>query len=380
MSTTTVELKVFHELGEIPRQSWDALLAPGDNPFVSWTFLEALERTGCVAPSRGWWPCHLTAWQDERLVAAAPAYVKNSSSGDFSRDWGLAESAARHGLSYYPKLVVGVPFSPVTGRRILAREGVPRSEAARVLLSLARQLCRHSDIGAVQVLYHLDEETRALTEAGMCARLLVQYHWHNRGYESFEDWLADLPSKKRTQIRRERKEPRRQGIAIRTVRGDELRTRAEHWARQAWRLYEANCDKHFWGGTYLDHAFFEHLFTAMPRNVELVVAERDDQVVAGAFNLTSPTHLFGRYWGCHEEHRFLHFNVCIYHSVEESIARGLEVFEGGAGGEHKLVRGFDPTFVYTSYLFLDEGFHDAVSEYFAAESVQRRREMDRWRR
>jgi len=377
--TATLELKVFHEISEIPCAAWDGLLEPDDNPFVRWTFLEALEASASAAPRRGWWPCHLTAWRDDRLIAAAPAYVKNDSAGDFSRDWGLADSAGRYGVSYYPKLVIGVPFSPVTGRRILTGGDVDRGEAARLLVELARELCRRSDLGAVQVLYHRAEELPLLVEAGLSPRVLVQYHWRNGGYACFDDWLAALPSKKRTQIRRERRAPELDGIAIRTVRGDELSSRPDEWARRAFELYSANCDKHYWGGAYLNERFYHRVFSAMADAAELVVAERSGRVIAGAFNLATPSHLFGRYWGCLEEHRFLHFNVCIYHSVDECIARGVQVFEGGAGGEHKLARGFDPALVYTSYLLPDRALHDAVARYFASETAQRHEEVARFK-
>jgi predicted N-acyltransferase len=212
----------------------------------------------------------------------------------------------------------------------------------------------------------------------MSPRVLVQYHWRNGGYSSFDDWLAALPSKKRTQIRRERRAPALDGISIRTVRGDELHRRPAEWARRVFELYAANCEKHFWGGAYLNQRFYERVFTAMPESAEVVVAERDGRVIAGAFNLATPSHLFGRYWGCLEEHPFLHFNVCIYHSVAECIARGVQVFEGGAGGEHKLARGFDPSLVYTSYLLPHRALHDAVARYFASETAQREEEIARF--
>jgi predicted N-acyltransferase len=373
-----LELKVFNGLADIPRDAWDGLLQPDDNPFVSWTFLEALESSASAAPKRGWWPCHLTAWSDDRLIAAAPAYVKNDSAGDFSRDWGLADSAGRYGSSYYPKLVIGVPFSPVTGRRILTAAGVDRGEAARLLIDLARQLVRRSELGVVQVLYHSADELPLLVDAGLCSRVLVQYHWRNDGYSSFDHWLDALPSKKRTQIRRERRAPEAERISIRTVRADELRESPETWARRTFELYAANCEKHFWGGAYLNQRFYHRLFHAMPEAAEVVVAEREGRIIAGAFNVATGSHLFGRYWGCLEEHRFLHFNVCIYHSIAECIARGVQIFEGGAGGEHKLARGFDPVLVHTSYLLPDRALHEAVARYFAAETAQRRDEIDRY--
>lgn len=378
MTKASIELKVINELSAIPQKSWDRLRPPDGNPFLSWSFLEALERCGCASASRGWWPCHLTAWQEGELIAAAPAYVKGDSSGDFSRDWGLPDSAAREGVSYYPKLVIGVPFSPVTGRRVLLREGYDRPEVTRWLLALARELCQHSKLSTIQVLYHHPDEVDAFASAGLSCRVLVQYHWRNRGYSDFAEWLATLPAKKRTQIRRESKEPGRQGISIRTIRDDEMSAESENWADIAWSLYEANSHKHYWGGTYLNHEFFSHLFRRMPDQAELVIAEREGRTIAGAINLASQTHLFGRYWGCLEEHRFLHFNVGLYHSIAECIAHSRQVFEGGAGGEHKLARGFDPTLVYTGYLFLDEAFHDAVSRYFSAETASREQELGRW--
>ena len=375
-----IELRIDNEISESPREDWDALLRPDDNPFVSWTFLEALEHSGSAAPDRGWWPCHLTAWQADELVAAAPAYVKADSAGDFSRDWGFAEAAQRNGLSYYPKLVIGVPFSPVTGRRALVREGWDRSEMIGALVVLALELARESNLSSIHVLYHREEECEAFESAGLTPRVMIQYHWKNRDYDDLGAWIRDLKSKKRTQIRRECREPERQGISIRTIRGEQLRADPERWAQAAHELYVRNTQKHFWGGAYLNRRFFDRAFDRLDEHVELVIAELDDRVVAGAFNLATDSHLFGRYWGCHEEHRFLHFNVCLYHSIAECIERGIQVFEGGAGGEHKLSRGFEPTFVYTSHRFLHQGFHDAVSRYLEAESDDRRRELTRWNR
>jgi hypothetical protein len=380
MSTEQLELRIVNEIASIERESWDALLRPDDNPFVGWTFLEALERSGCASAERGWWPRHLTVWMGDHLLAASPAYIKTDSAGDFSRDWGFAESAARANIPYYPKLVVGVPFSPVTGRRALIREGLDQSEFVGYLVSVATELARQAELSSVHVLYHHPDECQAFESAGLCSRIMTQYHWHNRDYETTEDWLGDLKSKRRTQIRRERREPAKQGIVLRTIRDEELRADARGWARQAHRLYQLNTQKHFWGGAYLNLAFFERVCDKLSDSVELVVAERDGKVVAGAFNIATPSHLFGRYWGCSEEHRFLHFNVCLYHSIDECIRRSVQVFEGGAGGEHKLSRGFDPAFVYSSHLFLHEGFHDAVRRHFAAEAAAQRDAMEAWRR
>ena len=386
-----LELRLCQSLSDIPESAWQSLLRPEDGPFVSWAFLEGLERTGCVSPERGWWPCHLTAWQkpepgsgeEEQLLAAAPAYVKNDGMGDFSRDWAMHDIVHNFGVSLYPKLVIGVPFTPAYGRRILARPDIDPELAARILVDLGMEACRANSLSSISVLYHLPEERRALESAGLATRVLIQYHWHNRDYSNMDDWLGSFKAKKRHQIRRERKELERQGIEIETLRGEALREAAPASAREAYALYATTCDKYMWGGTYLSEDFFELMFERLPENVELVTALRRDngdrRLVAGAINLATPTHLYGRYWGCFEEHRFLHFNVCLYHSIEECIDSGIQVFEGGAGGEHKLSRGFEPRAVYTSHRFLDENLDRVMNRALRADAQAHERHLERWR-
>ncbi len=389
-----LELRLCQSLSEIPEPAWQALLRPDDGPFVSWAFLEGLERTGCVAPERGWWPCHLTAWQKgepgsgeaDQLLAAAPAYVKNDGMGDFSRDWGMQDIVQHFGVSLYPKLVVGVPFTPAYGRRILVRPDVDAELATRMLVDLALEVCRGNSLSSLSVLYHRPEERQALRAAGLATRVLIQYHWHNRDYRSMDDWLATFKAKKRHQIRRERKELTSQGIEIQTLRGEALAESAHGSAADAYALYATTCDKYMWGGTYLNEAFFELLFERLPENVELVTAVRrqtgagknDPRLIAGAINLATPTHLYGRYWGCFEEHRFLHFNVCLYHSIEECIESGIQVFEGGAGGEHKLARGFEPRAVYTSHIFLHQELDRVMHTALSADARAHERHLQEW--
>jgi predicted N-acyltransferase len=369
----------------VPRESWDALLRPDDNPFLRWDFLEALESSGSAVPRRRWWPAHLTVWQGDALRAAAPAYVKHDCLGDFSRDWAFANALRQLGGALYPKLVLGVPFSPVQGRRLLtggpsgangdATGGCDDAELAAALLDLAREWAERERLAAVQVLYHHPGETVALRRAGFAPRALVQYHWHNHGYRCFEDWLAALPAKKRTQIRRERREPERQGLELRTLDGTAVRERPRELAALAYDLYRRNCEKHVWGAAYLTAPFFHELFERLPERIELVVAERSGEIVAGAINLATPSHLFGRYWGCREEHRFLHFNVCLYHGIEECIARGRSVFEGGAGGEHKLARGFRPVIVPTAHRFSEARIQRALLPALLDDWEEREREV-----
>lgn len=377
--TNHVELRVTTDLREIPRQAWNALLKPGDNPFLFWDFLAGLEETGCVAPERRWWPCHLTAHLDGELIAAAPAYVKTDGMGDFSRDWGLAGLVQQLGGQLYPKLVVGIPFSPVTGRRVLVREGFDVLVAARMLMALAEEVAKENDLASIHVLYHLPEERPILAATGLSPRTLVQYHWLNHGYESHDDWLKSLRSKKRHQARRERGVLAQQEIDIRTVRGDELRSQPRQWADLAYELYSTTCDKYMWGGTYLNRRFYRLLFERLPEHVELVLATHDQRPIAGAINVATESHLFGRYWGCFEEHQFLHFNVCLYHSIEECIERGVQVFEGGAGGEHKRSRGFEPVLVHSSHQFLDPRLDRILGAALERETRARERELEAWR-
>jgi predicted N-acyltransferase len=383
-----LEARVVRSLDDIPRESWNALLQADDNPFVSWDFLEALESSGSVGASRGWWPAHLTVWHGDRLCAAAPAYLKRDGMGDFSRDWAFSQALQQLGGMLYPKLVIGVPFSPVSGRRLLVAPPSPepgtgpgdarpdgRHTAAALLLELAKELARRERLATVQVLYHHAEEEPWLEAAGFAPRALVQFHWHNGAFRHFGEWLATLPAKRRTQIRRERREPERQGLSLRVLGEAELRTAPASLARLAHTLYRSTCEKHVWGAAYLTEGFFRTLFERLPQNVELVLAERDERVVAGAINLATRTHLFGRYWGCLEEHRFLHFNVCLYRGIDECIARGRAVFEGGAGGEHKLARGFRPVVVAAGHWFTDRRIHEALAPALRADKAERERQV-----
>ncbi len=377
-SPPSLELRPVQSLSEIDPQQWDALLRPSDNPFLRWSFLEGLERHGCAVPDRGWWPCHLTGWSGDELLLAAPAYLKNDGMGDFSRDWGFADALRRAGQSIYPKLIVGVPFSPVTGRRLFYRDDLDPGSGARAIMALALELAQSNDLSSIHVLYHTAEERNWWESAGLSPRTMVQYHWRNHDYRVVDDWLARLKSKRRTQARRERREPGRQGITIRTIRGEELAEDPHLWANRAYDLYLTTCQKYMWGGAYLTRDFMQHLFSDLGDHAELVTAWRENHLVAGAINVASPTHLFGRYWGCHEEHKFLHFNVCLYHSIDECIDRGIQVFEGGAGGEHKMMRGFEPSLVHSSHWFAHSQLNELLGDALRADCASRERELELW--
>ena len=364
--------QVLGSVAEIAQEEWDALLDPAATPFVRWHWIEALERSRCASARTGWSARHLAMFRRGRLVAAAPAWVKDDSDGDFARDWDWASAAARAGLPYYPKLSLTVPFTPCTGRRILVVPGEDRAEAVRRIVEGARALCRRESIPTLQILFPGESEARELRAAGLSTRVGFQFHWHNDLYRTFDDFLARFRSKDRNAIKRERRAPAEQGIALRTVRGDELSRAPREWAKAVHELHTTTVRKLMWGRAWLNRAFYDLVFERMPDALEVVEARRDGALIAGAFNVAGGNRLYGRYWGCIEEHPFLHFNVCLYHSIDECIRRGVEAFEGGAGGEHKLSRGFLPTETFSAHAFLDARLDDAMRRALAAETPRAR--------
>jgi predicted N-acyltransferase len=371
------EVRVLAAVSEVRRADWDALLSLASTPFVRHAWLQALERSGCATARTGWAPRHLTLWRGTKLIAAAPAYARDDSDGDFSRDWDLAASLSRGRIGYYPKLALTVPFTPCTGERLLVAPGEDRASCAERIVHAAHELCAEEGYPTWQVLFPDEAGARELEQAGMALRVSWQFHWKNEGYGSMADFLARFNSKRRHMLRREMAAPAEQGIEIRTVRGEELRRDPAGWAKRAHALHRSTVDKLMWGRRWLNEKFYLSAFAEMPDAVEVVGAFRGPGLVAGAFNVASPVRLYGRYWGCFEEHPFLHFNVCYYHSISDCIARGLEVFEGGAGGEHKLARGFLPALTWSAHGFTDARLDRAVREHLARETPARAASVER---
>ena len=378
----TLDLRILGAVADVPHAAWDALHAheaAAASPFVRHAFLDALEGSGCATARTGWSPRHLTLWRGERLVAAAPAYVRHGSDGDFSRDWEWAAAAERAGLGYYPKLLVAVPFTPVTGRRLLVAAGEPREPAVAALVAGARALADAEGLRSIHALFAQADEAALLERTGLALRVDFQYHWRNAGYRTFDDFLARFTSKRRNALKRERAAPARQGIALRTVTGAELSADARSWAKEVFDLHRRSVDRMAWGMRWVNRGFYERALSGMPDALEVVEARREGRLVAAAFNGVSPARLYGRYWGCREDHPFLHFNVCLYHSVEACIRRGLEAFEGGAGGDHKLVRGFEPALTHSAHLFLEKRLDAPLRRHLALEASERRAALARWR-
>jgi uncharacterized protein len=370
------QLKVHRSISEIPEAAWDALVDAEAAPFLEWAWLEALESSGSIAPQAGWRPRYLATWRGNRLLAAAPAYLKADSHGEFVFDWSWATAAERVGIRYYPKLVITAPLTPATGRRFLVAPGEDRSARTRELARAALEFARSEGLSSVHVLFSLEAEAEALEPLGFTTRHGVQYHFVNAGYESWDELLLRFNSKRRNQLKREKRAPASQGIDIRVLRGEAL---AEADPEEVFRLYATTVDKFFWGRRHLTPAFFRRVLQRFRHRVELVQARRGGRVVAGALNLAGDRVLYGRYWGCVEEHPFLHFNVCLYAGMEETVRRGLDRFEPGAGGEHKLVRGFTPSLTYSAHCLFHPGLDRAVRQFLAHERAAIAQGMPSWR-
>ncbi|XXF76852.1 GNAT family N-acetyltransferase [Myxococcaceae bacterium GXIMD 01537] len=369
-------LRIHRAITDVPRAAWDALVDEEGLPFAEWGFLAALEESGCAVPERGWHPHHLTLWRGHRLVAAAPAYLKDDSHGEFVLDWSWASAAERVGLRYYPKLVLTVPFTPATGRRVLVAPGEDRAARAAELYQGALECARAAGLSGVHVLFPSAEEAAALEPLGFAVRLGVQYHWLNDGYRTMEDFLARFHAKRRNQLRRELRAPAEQGVTVRTLRGEALGALDP---QEVFRVYASTVDKYPWGLRHLTPDFFARMLAQARHRCEFIEARREGRLVAGAFNLVGPQALYGRYWGCLEELPFLHFNVCLYHPIEDAIARGLPRFEPGAGGEHKLTRGFEPRLTYSAHLLFHPGLDRAVRGFLATERAAIQQGLPRWR-
>lgn len=341
---------------------WDALTPPGArplDPFTTHRFLSALERSGSVGPGTGWQPQHLVLRRGERLVAAMPLYVKSHSQGEYIFDHAFADAWTRAGGRYYPKLQSAVPFTPATGARLL---GDPALRGT--LLATLREAMAGNRMSSAHVTFCTADEAALGPGAGFLHRVTTQYHWQDAGYGDFDGFLAALSSRKRKTIRRERAVAQGFGGTIRALSGDDLRP--DHWDA-FWTFYQDTGSRK-WGRPYLTRAFFDEVHATMRGDVLLILAERNGRAVAGALNFIGRQTLFGRYWGCIEDHPCLHFELCYYQAIDWALRHGLPRVEAGAQGEHKLARGYLPTPVHSLHAFADSRFQEAVADYLAAEA------------
>ena len=388
MDSSEITLEAVSSVSQIPAEDWDACAnpaAPPDrpgaqafpaaagrsaagssaayNPFVSHAFFSAVEASGSASPRTGWGARHLVARLDGEIAGIVPCYLKSHSQGEYVFDRGWADAYQRAGGQYYPKLQAAVPFTPVTGPRLLIRDGTDREPIASALASGLVGLSDATEASSVHVTFALEAEWKLLATHGFLQRTDQQFHWHNQDYGSFDDFLATLNSRHRKAIKRERRDALASGITIHALNGSDI-------TEDAWDAFfdfymETGSRK--WGRPYLTRAFFSLIGETMARDVLLVMARREGRWIAGAINFIGSDTLFGRNWGAIEHHPFLHFEVCYYQAIHFAIQRGLKTVEAGAQGEHKIARGYLPQTTFSAHYIADPALRRAVADYLRHE-------------
>jgi len=354
----SLRLTIETDLSRIDAQAWDALA--GDQPFLRHAFLCALHETGCAAPETGWAPHYLALWCDGGLIAATPLYLKSHSRGEYVFDYAWADAFQRHGMRYYPKLLSAIPFTPVTGPRLLASNDEDRATLVRGLVAFAEEV----KVSSLHLLFPSDADMRVLRDAGFMIRESVQFHWTNDGFADFDEFLARMSHDKRKKIRQDRKKVAAAGLAFRWLRGGDIQE-----ADLAF-FYDCYCRTYFQHGNppYLNRDFFVRAYREQPDAFVLIMAERDGEPVAAALNLAGGDALYGRYWGATEYVPGLHFETCYMQSIAYCIAHGIARFEGGAQGEHKMARGLLPTPTWSAHWVAHPGFAEAIQNFLDEET------------
>jgi predicted N-acyltransferase len=389
MAFSEITLEAVPSVADVPAEAWDACANPRKpagkangfdplaspraascietistyNPFVSHAFLSALESSGSAAMRTGWAARHLLAKIDGTVAGIVPCYLKSHSRGEYVFDRGWADAYERAGGRYYPKLQVSVPFTPATGPRLLIRDGVDREQIASALASGLIALTGVSKASSAHVTFAPEEEWKFLARHGFLQRTDQQFHWHNQGFASFEDFLATLNSRHRKAIKRERREAVASGITIHWLSGSGITEDA--W--DAFFEFYMETGSRKWGRPYLSRAFYSLIGESMASDVLLVMARRNHRWIAGAINFIGSDTLFGRHWGAIEHHPFLHFEVCYYQAIEFAIKHRLKVVEAGAQGEHKIARGYVPQTTYSAHYIADPGLRRAIDDYLRRE-------------
>jgi predicted N-acyltransferase len=366
MPAKDLTLTLHKSIAEIPAADWDACAGP-DNPFVAHAFFAAVEESGSATARTGWLPQHAVLRDGTDIVAVAPMFLKSHSYGEYVFDHGWAHALERAGGQYYPKLQVAVPFSPVPGPRLLTRPGIPQS----VLADALRQAAGELGVSGVHATFCTEAEWNTLGEAGWLQRIGMQFHWNNKGYTSFDDFLAALSSRKRKTLKRERRDANASGLEFVALRGPEI-------SRSQWDafygFYTSTVDRK-WGSAYLTRRFFSLLGEKLGDRVVLMLALQSGRPVAGALNLMGTDTLYGRNWGCAGDFPFLHFELCYYRAIDFAIEHQLARVEAGAQGEHKIQRGYLPSPTYSAHHLTHRGLHRAVADFLVEERAGKRAEM-----
>lgn len=375
MDEPRLEIRLIHSLNEVSADEWNAVANPPSeiyDPFLSWQFLQAMEESGAASPATGWAPHHIIIEQAGRgLCGAMPLYLKSHSQGEFVFDHSWADAYERAGGDYYPKLLSAVPFTPVTGRRRLVRPGPDAAQIADALLGAAVKIAADNNISSLHINFLTGEDALRLEAAGLLVRTDQQFHWHNDGYESFDDFLAVLSSSKRKNLRKERQRAQ-EGLIFHHITGDEITE--DHW--DVFYQFYMDTGARKWGTPYLNRESFSLLGERLADDILLIFAEEDGAPIAGALNMIGGDRLLGRYWGTVSPRPMLHFETCYYQAIDFAIERGLKTVEAGAQGGHKLARGYVPETTYSAHWIAHEGLARAVEEYLGRERQMVEREAD----
>ena len=371
-----LKLRTVRSIGEIDKALWerfrravDPAKTDPDNPFLTYEFLNALEESGCVGGRTGWQPSHLVLEDEsDTIIALAPAYLKSHSMGEYVFDQSWAEAYARAGGHYYPKLQLSVPFTPVTGPRFLAQS----NEAEILLAKVIPQMVAQTELSSAHLTFLPEADVATFETAEYLIRTDQQFHFFNDNYKSFDDFLDALASRKRKNIKRERRDALANGITIEQLTGDDIQEL--HW--DAFFEFYMDTGARKWGRPYLNRLFFSLIGERMAEKIVLIMAKRDGRYIAGAINFLGERTLYGRNWGAIEEHPFLHFEVCYYQAIEYAITHDLKRVEAGAQGEHKLARGYRPVTTYSAHYIAHEGLRRAIADYLASERIYVERAND----
>lgn len=363
---TICQPQIITSLSGISEKSWNACSyndRTGHNPFLSYQFLSGLEESGCAAANTGWQARHIIIRKDNIIVGIMPLYLKSHSHGEYVFDHAWANACHHAGGNYYPKLQCSIPFTPVTGSRLMVLPGENEAEIRSLLLKTALSLAEKFKISSLHVTFAEGREWEFMARHGFLKRQDQQFHWLNEGYACFDDFLAALSSRKRKNIRKERKQAVVGDIDIEVLNGKDITE--DHWDNYFSFYLDTASRK--WGQPYLNRLFFSLLGGRMSDQVVLIMCKRHSRYIAGALNLISDDTLYGRYWGAIEDHRYLHFEVCYYQAIEYAIKHGLKKVEAGAQGEHKLARGYLPTSTYSAHWIRNPSFRNAVADYLVHE-------------
>ncbi|MCB1706262.1 MAG: N-acetyltransferase [Halioglobus sp.] len=351
-------------LAQIAPTAWDGV-AGTDYPFLRHHFLYGLEKTDCTTADTGWQPCHLILRQGDDLAAVMPLYLKSHSYGEYVFDWSWADAWRQSGLTYYPKLLTAIPFTPATGPRLCVAAGRDEAQCLDAAIGAVQQLAASKNLSSWHLLFPTEAVSQQLLDAGLHRRAATQFHWFNEGYRSFDDFLATFSSRKRKSLNRERRRVAEQGITLRTLTGSEISK--QDW-EQFYHFYQLTYAKRSGHGGYLSRAFFIDTAAGMGEQVVMVLAYRDERAIAGALYFRSSDTLFGRYWGCEQEYDCLHFEACYYQGIAYCIANNLQRFDPGAQGEHKIQRGFRPITTWSNHWIADPQLSAAVGDFTRREA------------